>query len=110
MRASPQHITSSPLLPGHFGNLCSTSYLLHQWGVRNGTKGLIWGLVHCNQMRLLKGKEKEGVGYYVLPYIPLQHCCFFVFLSRPTLMLYLLTFVVLAAVSYKHRMRNILCI
>lgn len=71
--------TTSPLLPGHFGKLCSTSYSQHRWGVRNGTKGLIWGLLHCNQMRLLRGEEKEEVEYYVLSCIPLQHCCFFVF-------------------------------
>ncbi|KAI4830628.1 hypothetical protein KUCAC02_002247 [Chaenocephalus aceratus] len=28
--------TTSPLLPGHFGKLCSTSYLQRQRGVRRG--------------------------------------------------------------------------
>lgn len=53
---------TSPLLPGHFGNLCSTSYSQQQRGARDGTKGLIWGPLRCNQMRLLRGEEKEEGG------------------------------------------------
>lgn len=61
-------------------------------------------------MRLLRGEEEEEVEYYVLSCIPLQHCCFFLFSSGRTLMLYPLTFVVPAAMFHKHRMGNILSI
>lgn len=62
--------TTSPLL-----------FCLLLTAARDGTKGLIWGLLHCNQMRLLRREEEEEeeVEYYVLSCIPLQHCCFFVF-------------------------------
>ena len=96
------------LFLSHFGKLCFTSSSQHQWGVRTGIKGLILGLLHCNQMRLLRGAEKE-VEYYVLSCIPLQHCCF-LFLSGQALMLYPLTFVVPVAMFHKHRIGNILSI
>lgn len=79
---------------------------------RDGTEGLMRGLLHCNQMRGLRGEEEEEeeVEYYVLSCIPVQHCCFFLFLSGHTLMPYPLTFVVPAAMFHKHRMGNILSI
>ena len=55
-------------------------------------------------------RRRRRVEYYVLSCIPLQHCCFFLFLSGLTLMLYPLTFVVPAAMFHKHRMGNILSI
>lgn len=47
---------------------------------RDGTEGLIWGVLHCNQMRLLRGEEEEEEEeYYVLSHSPLPHCCVFFF-------------------------------
>lgn len=83
---------------------------------RDGTEGLIWGPLHCNQMSLLWGEEEEEEEeeYYVQLYIPLQHCWVFgvfffvLFLSGQTLMLYPLTFGDLSALFHKHRVGNIL--
>lgn len=39
---------------------------------------MIWGPLHCNQMRLLWGEEEEEEEeYYVQSYIPLQFVRFF---------------------------------
>lgn len=81
-------------------------------GARDGTKGLIWGPLRCNQMRLLRGEERGG-GWSIM-FCRAFHCSivafFFLFLSGQTLMLYPLTFVVPAAMFHKHRMGNILSI